>query len=450
MIGKECVMRIQLSDHFSYHRLLRFVLPSIIMMVFTSIYSVVDGLFVSNFAGKTAFAAVNLIMPVLMALGAIGFLIGTGGSAVVSKTLGEGDKKTASEYFSMLIYVTIAVGLFLTVVGQIFLAPIAAALGAEGQMLEDCILYGRILLTFQTTFMLQCAFQSFFVAAEKPKLGLGVTVAAGMTNIVLDALFVGGFHWGIAGAAAATVISQTVGGVFPIIYFLRKNDSLLQLTHTKLNLRVLLRVCANGSSELMTNLSSSVMNILYNFQLMRFAGEDGVAAFGVIMYVNFIFSAVYFGYAIGSAPVISYHYGAANHPELKNLFRKSLRITFCFGVAMLLLSELLAAPLAELFVGYDRGLYELTCRGFRIYAMCFLVCGFSVFGSAFFTALNNGAVSAAISFLRMLVFQLITILILPTLLGIDGVWLAIVVAELMALVVSIFFFITKGKQYHYR
>lgn len=450
MIGKECVMRIQLSDHFSYHRLLRFVLPSIIMMVFTSIYSVVDGLFVSNFAGKTAFAAVNLIMPVLMALGAIGFLIGTGGSAIVSKTLGEGDKKTASEYFSMLIYVTIAVGLFLTVVGQIFLAPIAAALGAEGQMLEDCILYGRILLTFQTTFMLQCAFQSFFVAAEKPKLGLGVTVVAGMTNIVLDALFVGGFHWGIAGAAAATVISQTVGGVFPIIYFLRKNDSLLRLTHTKLNLRVLLRVCANGSSELMTNLSSSVMNILYNFQLMRFAGEDGVAAFGVIMYVNFIFSAVYFGYAIGSAPVISYHYGAANHPELKNLFRKSLRITFCFGAAMLLLSELLAAPLAELFVGYDRGLYELTCRGFRIYAMCFLVCGFSVFGSAFFTALNNGAVSAAISFLRMLVFQLITILILPALLGIDGVWLAIVVAELMALVVSIFFFITKGKQYHYR
>lgn len=449
MTGRKCVMRIQLSDHFSYHRLLRFVLPSIIMMVFTSIYSVVDGLFVSNFAGKTAFAAVNLIMPVLMALGAIGFLIGTGGSAVVSKTLGEGDKEQASRYFSMLVYVTIAVGIFLTVVGQIFLAPIAELLGAEGQMLKDCILYGRILLTFQTAFMLQCAFQSFFVAAEKPKLGLGVTVAAGMTNIVLDALFVGVFHWGIAGAAAATVISQTVGGIFPIIYFLRKNDSLLQLTRTKLNLPVLLRVCANGSSELMTNLSTSVMNILYNFQLMRFAGEDGVAAFGVIMYVNFIFSAVYFGYAIGSAPVISYHYGAANHGELKNLFRKSLCITFCFGIAMLLLSELLASPLAELFVGYDRALYDLTCRGFRIYALCFLVCGFSVFGSAFFTALNNGAVSAGISFLRMLVFQLITILILPALLGIDGVWLAIVVAELMALAVTIFFFCIKRKQYHY-
>lgn len=442
-------MRIQLSDHFSYPRLLRFVLPSIIMMVFTSIYSVVDGLFVSNFAGKTAFAAVNLIMPVLMALGAIGFLIGTGGSAVVSKTLGEGDKKTASEYFSMLIYVTIGVGLFLTVVGQIFLAPIAASLGATGQMLKDCVLYGRILLAFQTTFMLQCAFQSFMVAAEKPKLGLGVTVAAGMTNILLDALFVGGFRWGIAGAAAATVISQSVGGVFPIIYFLRNNDSLLRLTRTKLNLRVLLRVCANGSSELMTNLSSSVMNILYNFQLMRFAGENGVAAYGVIMYVNFIFAAVYFGYAIGSAPVISYQYGAGNHPELKNLFRKSLRITFCFGVAMLLLSQLLASPLAELFVGYDRELCELTCRGFRIYAVGFLVSGFSVFGSAFFTALNNGAVSAAISFLRMLVFQLIAILILPALLGIDGVWLAIVVAELMALAVSVFFFITKRQQYQY-
>lgn len=449
MTGRECVMRIQLSDHFNYHRLLRFVLPSIIMMVFTSIYSVVDGLFVSNFAGKTAFAAVNLIMPVLMALGAIGFLIGTGGSAVVSKTLGEGDKKTASQYFSMLIYVTIAVGIFLTVVGQIFLAPIAAALGAQGTMLEDCVLYGRILLTFQTAFMLQCAFQSFFVAAEKPKLGLGVTVAAGMTNIILDALFVGAFHWGVAGAAAATVISQMVGGVFPIIYFVRKNDSLLHLTRTNLNFRVLLRVCANGSSELMTNLSASVMNILYNFQLMKFAGEDGVAAFGVIMYVNFIFSAVYFGYAIGSAPVISYHYGAANHGELKNLFGKSLRITFWFGVAMLVFSELLASPLAELFVGYDRGLYDLTCRGFRIYALCFLVCGFNVFGSAFFTALNNGPVSAGISFLRMLVFQLITILILPALLGIDGVWLAIVAAELMALAVTVFFFFIKRKQYHY-
>ncbi len=442
-------MRIRLSDHFSYAKLLRFVFPSIIMMVFTSIYSVVDGLFVSNFAGKTAFAAVNLIMPVLMGLGAIGFLIGTGGSALVSKTLGEKRREDANRYFSMLILVTVAAGLTFTILGLIFLRPVAAALGAEGQMLRDCVLYGRILLTFQTAFMLQCAFQSFLAAAEKPKLGLFFTVAAGLTNIVLDALFVGVFRWGIAGAAAATVISQLVGGVLPIFYFARPNDSLLRLHWAKPELAILLKVSANGSSELMTNLSASVVNILYNFQLMHFAGENGVAAYGVIMYVNFIFSAVYFGYAIGAAPVISYHYGAAGWQELKNLFRKSICITALFGAVMLISSELLAIPLSELFVGYDRELCTITRHGFQIYALSFLISGFNVFSSAFFTALNNGAVSALISFLRTLVFQTAAILILPVLLEMDGIWFAIVAAELLALGVSCFFFLKMKARYHY-
>lgn len=442
-------MRIQLSDHFTYNKLLRFVFPSIIMMVFTSIYSVVDGLFVSNYAGKTAFAAVNLIMPVLMGMGTVGFLIGTGGSAVVSKTLGEGKRDKANSYFSMLVYVTIAIGILLTIIALIFIRPISELLGASGQMLEDCVLYGRILISFQTAFMLQCAFQSFLVAAEKPKLGLFVTVAAGITNIILDALFVAVFKWGIAGAAAATVISQLVGAVVPIIYFARKNNSLLRLTKARLNMRVLIKVCTNGSSELMTNLSASLVNILYNFQLMKLAGENGVAAYGVIMYVNFIFSAVYFGYAIGSAPVVSFNYGAANTDELKNLFRKSLIITGLFGFLMVTFSQLLASPLASWFVGYDAELFELTAHGFRVYAISFLISGFNVFSSAFFTALNNGAVSAAIAFMRTLVFQLIAILVLPVLLGIDGIWFAIVAAELLALIVSIIFFVAKRKKYKY-
>lgn len=442
-------MRIQLSDHFTFNKLLRFVFPSIIMMVFTSIYSVVDGLFVSNYAGKTAFAAVNLIMPVLMGMGTVGFLIGTGGSAVVAKTLGEGKREKANSYFSMLVCVTVAIGAILTVISFIFIRPISALLGASGQMLDYCVLYGRILIAFQTAFMLQCAFQNFMVVAEKPKLGLFITVGSGLTNIVLDALFVAVFKWGITGAAAATVISQVVGAVVPIVYFLRKNNSLLHLTKPSFDFKVLVKVCTNGSSELMTNLSASLVNILYNFQLMKFAGENGVAAYGVIMYVNFIFSAVYFGYAIGSAPVVSFNYGAANSKEMKNLFRKSLFITGIFGLLMFTSSQLLASPLAKWFVGYDAELFELTAHGFRVYALSFIISGFNVFSSAFFTALNNGAVSAAIAFMRTLVFQLIAILVLPILLGIDGVWFAIVAAELLALVVSIIFFIIKRKKYRY-
>lgn len=442
-------MRIQLSDHFTYNKLLRFVFPSIIMMVFTSIYSVVDGLFVSNFAGKTAFAAINLIMPVLMGMGTVGFLIGTGGSAVVAKTLGEGKREKANAYFSMLIYVTIAIGALLTVISFIFIRPISELLGASGQMLDYCVLYGRILISFQTAFMLQCAFQNFMVVAEKPKFGLLITVGSGLTNIVLDALFVAVFKWGIAGAAAATVISQVVGAVVPIIYFSRKNNSLLRITKPIFDFKILLKVCTNGSSELMTNLSASLVNILYNFQLMKIAGENGVAAYGVIMYVNFIFSAVYFGYAIGSAPVVSFNYGAANSKELKNLFKKSLFITGLFGFLMVTFSQLSASPLAKWFVGYDAELFELTAHGFKVYAISFLISGFNVFSSAFFTALNNGAVSAAIAFMRTLVFQLIAILVLPVLFGIDGVWFAIVAAELSALIVSIIFFIAKRKKYKY-
>lgn len=442
-------MKIQLSDHFTYKQLLRFVMPSIIMMLFTSIYGVVDGLFVSNYVGKTAFAAVNLIMPFLMGISTLGFMIGTGGSAIVAKALGEGKREKANEYFSMMVWVTVIGGLFFAVLGFLFLRPIASALGAKGELLNNCVLYGRILLVSLTTFMLQNVFQSFFVTAEKPKLGLYAIVAAGVSNMALDFLFIAVFHWELAGAAAATAVSEFIGGLFPVFYFARENSSLLRLGKLHFNGRVLLKACTNGSSELMSNLSTSIVNALYNFQLMRFAGADGVAAYGTIMYVNFIFVATYIGYSIGSAPIIGYNYGAGNHRELKNVLRMSLTLVGIWGIALALASQLLAAPLATIFVGYNRDLFALTCHGFRIYALTFLVNGFNIFGSSFFTALNNGAVSAIISFLRTLVLQIAALLILPLILGIDGIWSAVLVSELITLILTTVFLIKKGTVYHY-
>lgn len=442
-------MKIQLSDHFTYKKLIRFVMPSIIMMIFTSIYGVVDGLFVSNFVGKTAFAAINLIMPFLMGLSALGFMIGTGGSAIVAKTLGEGKAEKANEYFSMLVYITAIGGLLLAALGFIFIRPVSIALGATGALLDNCVLYGRITFISLTPFMLQNVFQSFFVTAEKPKLGLYVIIAAGVTNMVLDFLFVAVFRFGIAGAAFATVTSEFIGGLFPVFYFIRKNSSLLRLVPMHFDGKILLKTCTNGSSELMTNLSMSVVNALYNFQLMRFAGENGVAAYGAIMYVNFIFVSIFLGYSIGSAPLISYHYGAGNHPELKNLFRMSLKlISFC-GLILLGSAQLLATPFATIFVGYDKELLAMTCRGFRLHTLAFLVNGFNIFGSAFFTALNNGIVSAVISFLRTLIFQVTVVLLLPLLLGINGIWLAVAVAEVMTLAITTTFLVKKRKVYHY-
>lgn len=442
-------MRIQLSDHFTYKRLLRFVMSPVLMMIFTSLYSVVDGFFVSNFVGKTPFAAVNLIMPIAMGTGTVGFMFGTGGSAMVSKTLGEGKNKLANEYFSLLVYTAVIISVLLSVVAIIFTPTLSIMLGATGELLDNCIIYGRIMFAAQTAFILQNIFQSFFVAAEKPDLSLKVSIAAGLTNALLDFLFIVVFQWGIGGAAFASAIGQIVGGIIPLVYFARKNDSLLRLTRTKFNLRILLLSCANGSSEMVSNLSASVVNILYNFQLMRLVGENGVAAYGVIMYVNFIFCAVFFGYSIGSSPIVSYHYGAGNHDELKNLFRKSLTLLCCFGIVLTLLAELSATPLVRLFTSYDAELFSLTCRGFRIYSLAFVIMGINVWGCAFFTALNNGGVSAAASFLRTLVFQISVLLFLPALLGIDGVWLSIVTSEALALIVTVCFFILKRKQYHY-
>lgn len=440
---------IQLSDHFTCGKLLRFVLPSIVMMIFTSIYGVVDGLFVSNFAGKTPFAAINLIMPFIMVLGGIGFMIGTGGTALVSKVMGEGDAEKANRYFSMMILFTAIVGVLLTVLGLVFMRPVALFLGATEEMLPDCVLYGRIVIGFTGAFMLQNVFQSFFIAAEKPKLGLLATVAAGVTNMALDALFIAGFHWGVAGAAIATGLSQCVGGLFPLVYFLRPNTSRLRLVRTKLEARALAGACANGSSELMSNISSSIVSIIYNFQLLRFLGEDGVSAYGVLMYVQFIFVAIFIGYSIGCAPIVGFHYGAQNHDELKNLLRISVRLMAGAGVALTALAFVLASPLAKIFVGYDEGLYTLTCHAFRLFAFAFLFAGFNIFASSFFTALGNGLISAAISFLRTLVFQTSSVLLLPVIFDVDGIWYAITVAEVFATIISLIFLFAKKDKYHY-
>ncbi len=449
LLHKKTQRTIQLSDHFSYRKLMHFTLPSIIMMIFTSIYGVIDGFFVSNFVGKTPFAALNFIMPFLMILGAIGFMFGTGGSALIAKTMGEGKKDEANQMFSMFIYVTAMCGFVIAVCGMLFIRPIAAALGAEGTMLEQCVLYGRICLLSLPALMLQYAFQSFFSTAEKPNMGLAVTVLAGITNMILDALFVALLHWGLAGAAAATVCGQFVGGITPVFYFARKNSSPLQLTKTTLDRSSLWKACTNGSSELMTNISMSIVSMLYNVQLMKYAGENGVAAYGVLMYVNFVFLAAFIGYSVGTAPIISYHYGAGNHKELSSLLRKSLCITLVFSVSMLLLAQTLAKPLSIIFVGYDAQLLSLTLRGFHIFSFSFLFAGAAIFGSAFFTALNNGFISALISFLRTLVFQVSAVLIFPLFWKIDGIWVSVAAAELMAAVVTIVLLIGMRRKYCY-
>ena len=446
---KQQKKRISLADHFTYTRLLRFVLPSVVMMVFTSIYGVVDGLFVSNFAGKTSFAAINFIMPFVQVLGGLGFMIGTGGSALVTMTLGQGDRKRANRYFTMMIYLTVLLGVFVTVIGIVFTRKIAVALGASDAMIGECVLYGRITIAFTVFFMLQNVFQSFLVAAEKPHLGLRVTIRAGVMNMVLDALLVGVIPWGVAGAAIATGISEFTGGIVPLVYFLKKNDSLLNLTETRLELRPILKACGNGSSELMTNIAASIVGMLYNYQLMKYLGEDGVSAYGVIMYVGFIFVAIFFGYAVGSAPIIGFHYGAQNHDELKNMFKKSLMIVLCTGLAMMVLAEAFAPLLAKIFVGYDKELCLLTQHGFRIYSFSFLLCGITIFASSFFTALSNGVVSATISFLRSLIFQTTCVMLLPVIIGVDGIWWAVITAEIFSCIVSIAFFAAKRKEYHY-
>lgn len=442
-------MRIQLSDHFHYRKLLRFTLPSIIMMLFTSVYGLVDALFISNFVGITPFAAINLILPLTMILGAVGFMFGAGGSALVSATLGAKDAPRANRIFSMLTYIALGLGIALAVGSFLLMEPISRWVGADDVLLPYCVTYGRILVLALPGFILQNLFQSFMITAEKPTLGLVVTIAAGLTNIVLDALFIVVFQWGVKGAAAATGISQLVGGVIPLIYFSRPNNSLLRLGATKLDRKALFSSCTNGLSELVNNISMSLVAILYNLQLIKLAGESGVAAYGAVLYVGFMFIAIFLGYSIGIMPVIGFHYGAQDHKELAGLFRKSNVIITISSLILAALSFLLAEPLAQVFVGDSPDALAMAITAFRYYSLAVLFSAFNIFGSAFFTALNNGVISAAISFLRTLVFQIAGVFILPLFFGLDGVWSSLFVAELLATAVTFLFYKFQRSKYHF-
>ncbi len=439
----------QLSGHFGFRRLLKYTVPSIIMMIFTSVYGVVDGFFVSNYTGKTSFAAVNFIMPVLMVLGCVGFMFGTGGGAVISKTMGEGDRKKANEIFTFIVIASAVLGTALAVIGMFVLKPLAVLFGADGRLLTDSVFYGKIILAALPFYVLQFEFQCLFATAGKPKLGLFVTAAAGIANMVLDALFVAVLKWGLGGAAAATAISQVLGGIIPVIYFARKNTSLLRFVKFRFDGKVLLKTCTNGSSELMSNISMSVVSMLYNVQLMKYAGENGVAAYGVLMYVSMIFQAVFIGYSVGSAPIIGYNYGAQNHSELKGLLKNGFLFIGICAVFMFAAGELLSRPLSLMFVGYDEELLDMTAHAFSIFSFSFLLSGFSIFGSSYFTALNDGLTSALISFLRTLVFQIAAVLLFPIIFDLDGIWFSIVAAEIMSVTVTMLFLILKRKKYGY-
>ena len=442
-------MNIQLSDHFTTGRLLRFALPSIVMMIFTSFYGVVDGIFVSNFTGSTAFASLNLVWPYIMILGGVGFILGVGGTALVSYQMGTGDRKLANRTFSLIVYAGIVVGLLLTLLGELTMAPVCRLMGASEEMLPYCVKYGRVMLLGIIPFTLQNMFQSFLVAAEKPRLGLWVTVAAGITNMGLDYLFMGPFHWGVVGAAWATMLSECVGGLIPLLYFCFPNSSLYRLGRTRWDGAALLQTCTNGMSEFVTNISMSLVNMLYNLQLMKYIGEDGVAAYGVIQYVAFFFVAIYIGYSMGTAPIVSYHYGAENYDELKNLFRKGMGFIAVAALCMITLSQTLANVVAGIFVGYDAELTALTAHAFRIYSLAFLMSGFNIYGSDFFTALNNGKISAAISFIRTVILEMSAVMLLPLAFGMDGIWIALPIAEALALIVTAQFLIRKRHVYHY-
>ena len=442
-------MKIELSEHFTYKKLIKFTIPTIVMMIFTSIYGVVDGIFVSNFVGSDSFAAVNLIMPALMIFGTIGFMIGTGGSALVSKTIGEGDRQKANRYFSMLIYILIIVGLILTIIAVAMVKPMSKLLGAEGEILEDCITYGRVLIMFLIPFVLQNCFQSFLIVAEKPTFGLVISIITGISNMILDWLFMYVFKLGIFGAALATGISQLMGGIVPLIYFVSKNNSTLKLVKTKIEGKAILQACINGSSEMLTNLSMSLVNMLYNLQLMKYIGSNGVAAYGIIMYVGFIFIGTYLGYSTGTAPIIGYHYGAGNTDELKNLLKKSIKLIGITSLIMTIIAEITSKLLASIFVSYDIELLEMTTNAIKIFSITYLISGFNIFSSSFFTALNNGLVSAVISFLRTLVFQIAMIFILPAIWGVNGIWIAVSISEILALIVSTIFLIINREKYQY-
>lgn len=442
-------MAVQLSDHFTYRKLFAFVLPPIAMMLLTSVYTMADGLFVSHFVGKTAFAAVNFVFPVVILMAGLGSMFGTGGTALVAKTLGQRAEKRAKRYFTQIILLAGLLGVLMGVLGCIWLPEICRALGATPELLPDAVMYGRVMLAFLPCCILQWTFQSLLITAEKPKLAFWLSVAGGVTNIVLDAVFMAWCGWGVAGAAVATGISQVVAGLLPVLYFILPNSSLLRFRRTRLQPRPMLQACTNGASELVSSVSAAVVGMLYNYQLIRYFGEDGVAAYGVVMYVAFFFVALFIGYDMGSTPLLAYNHGAQNRAELRNLFRKSVVLVGTCGAVLAVAAVVFAHPVAVLFVGYSERLTVLTQHAFWVYGLSFALMGYNIFASGLFTAMNNGLVSAVISLLRTFVFQALAVLGLPLLFGMHGIWWSVSVAEVGALSVSLYLVWRYRKRYGY-
>lgn len=442
-------MKIGLTGHYSVTRLVKTSLPLIAMMIVTSIYSVIDGYFVSNFAGSTEFASMNLVWPVLSLASAIGLMIGTGGSALVSKTLGEGDRRKAEGIFTMLVRVSIAVGCIVSVLLIVFMKDIVTALGAKGDMIPLAEEYGRIVSLGMVGFILQMEFQSFYMTAERPQLGTMMSIVSGVVNIALDALFIIAFGWGLEGAAVATAVSLGIGGAFPLVYFSSSSNksNLKFIKGCGTDWKALGKACSNGISEYVGNVALSIVSIGYNIQLMKYIGENGVSAYGVIMYVGFIFGSVFIGYNLCASQVIAYNYGAGNRKELRSLLGKSLILIGTAGLILTAAAQLSAPLLSRIFVGYDDGLSELTVHALRLYMVSFLLCGFNTFCSAWFTALNNGIVSAVAAFSRTLVLELGTVFILPSIIGIDGIWFSVSVAEILAFLMTLTLIFCFRKRY---
>jgi len=444
-------MKIELQGHYGYGRLVRTMLPSIATMIVSSIYSIADGLFVSNYAGSTAFAAMNIIWPGIQILAVFGLMVGAGGSALVSKTLGEGDQDKACRIFSMLTRITMLAGIAMAFLFFILMKPLTWVLGAEGGMIQMATTYGRIIVITLPLYMIQMMFQPFFMVAEKPELGTQISIICGVVNIVLDALFIIVFRLGLIGAALGTAISIATGGLFSLIWFLSKrNKTHLQFRkNVKTEWKHVGKSCSNGLSEYVGNVALSVVSICYNLQLMKYIGESGVAAYGILMYLGFVFAAVFIGYNLSVTQIIAFNYGERNHTELRSLLHKSIILISVGGVIMTTVAETAAAPLARFFVGYDESICILTIRAIRIYMLSFLICGLNMFASAWFTALNNGIISAISAFVRTFIFELGCVFILPTFFGVDGIWNAVNVAEVCALLFSAFLITAFSKKYGY-
>lgn len=423
-----------LGGHYGARRLFISSLPLIGMMVLISIYSIVDGLFVSNLVGTTAFAALNLIWPAIGLVGALGLMVGTGGAALVSKTLGEGDEPRANRYFSMFVEFILLLSVVLAVPLLVWMEPLAVAIGAEGEMVRQCAIYGRICAAGMPAFMMQMGIQPFFMVAGRPRMGTWISLVSGLLNIGLDALFIIVCGWGLAGAAAGSMLACCFGGFYPLWYFSsRFNRSSLAFKATGFEFGPLAKACSNGLSEFVGNISFNIVSMCYNWQLMRFYGENGVAAYSVILYLGFIFVAVYSGYNMTVTPLVGFNFGAGNKRELRSLLRHSLTLMLVLGVLLAGTAELLAGPAARLFVGYDSELTALTVHATRLYAPSFLITGLTLFVSAWFTGLNNGPVSALASFSRTFVFELSCVFLLPVLLGVNGIWLSAPAAEILSL-----------------